>query len=74
MISYSYDANGNIIQEISYGDNIRYDMSYDNMDRVISRRKTDSSTMAVLDTESFTYDDACNITSSSKQNSIIAMT
>lgn len=72
--AYSYDANGNIIQEISYGDNVRYDMTYDNMDRVISRQKTDLSTMTVLDMETFTYDDACNIISSSKQNSIVAMT
>lgn len=30
--------------------------------------------MTVLDTETFTYDDACNIISSSKQNNIVAMT
>lgn len=72
--AYSYDANGNIISETSYAENVKYEMTYDSMDRVISRKKLDLSSMAVLDTENFTYDDACNITSSTKQNSTISMT
>ena len=64
---YVYDELGRIVRETSLADNKQYDMTYDALSRVTERKETNLSTNEVI-TETFTYDEAGNITSFTVQD------
>lgn len=58
---FTYDALGRIVSEVNLDKNDKAYYTYDSLSRVTSKNAVDS-TGAVISTESYTYDDAGNMT------------
>ena len=65
---YNYDALGRIVTEQNPISMEKYTMTYDSLGRLITRTETDMGSGEVIDEETFTYDDAGNITDDGTDN------